>query len=84
MSHNTPLDVNNPNYHSQTLVEMLATKPTRLKLISLAEQRASPPMTGSSARQAKSPVTSPVSTREITTVKAGADDLTVSVKLTET
>ncbi len=38
------------DYHSLTLVPMAATNPITLKLSSLAEQRARPPITGSKDR----------------------------------
>ena len=49
----------NKSHHSLTLVPRAARKPIKLKLSSLQEQRASPPITGINDRFTYTPVTSP-------------------------
>lgn len=66
------------------LVDNAAEKPRTLKLISVAVQSASPPMTGMRARLTSSPVYSPRIMRDMITVKMGAELFTVSANETAT
>jgi hypothetical protein len=53
----------NFSHHSLIFVDMDAKNPKRLKLSSLAEQRARPPITGIRESLTRGPVTSPETTK---------------------
>ena len=67
---------------STVLQVIAARKPTRLKESSVAEQSTNPETTGTRVRLSFKDVRSPSMSQASTTVKKGAEALTVSTKLT--
>ena len=74
------LKIRKKTHHSVKLAATAAENPRKSKLISFAEQSPSPTMIGNRLKFVNKFVRSFVKSREIMTVKIGAEDLTVSVK----